>query len=253
MRKILILTLLIVCSINCAAQDVRNIFGDAEDSIYSDEEMDQPAVQPDTVLIKNAGSISADSIQAIKNTKEFAYVPLMDSLLKRETSQKDRKVNASISLAERFLNSAFFRFFIWLIPIALVLVILYNLLKSRGSFTKKKKTGVLEDNEEDVQNTVLDYLALNREAASSGNYRPAVKYLFLRTLQQLSAGGMINFSSDKTNYNYVQEISSDKRKEFARLVLNYEYVWYGNAVPEESLYREIENEFTSFLKKYNLN
>lgn len=252
MYKILIFISFLVCSMVCAAQNVENVFGDAGDSSSIEEVIEQSVIQPDTVLIKNFRSVSADSIRALKSKKEFAYVPLMDSLLQKESSQSDKKINASLSLAERFLNSAFFRFFIWLIPIALVLIALYNLVRSRGAFTKKNKTDVVADNEDDVQNTIHDYLALSREASNAGDYRPAVKYLFLRTLQQLAAAGLINYARDKTNYNYVQEMSTDKKRDFARLVLNYEYVWYGNSIPEKAMFTEIENQFTTFLKKHNL-
>lgn len=252
MHKFYILICFLCSYVNCVAQDPENVFGDSSDTTYEDAIIEEAATQPDTVLIKNAVFVSADSIRKLKTRKEFAYIPLMDSLLKSETSLTDKKMKTTLSLAERILNSAFFRFFLWLIPISLLLIVLYNFAKSHGSFARKKKTEVLEYNEDDVQNTVHDYLALAREAASAGLYRPAVKYLFLRTLQQLSAAGMINFASDKTNYSYVQEIDSTKRREFAKLVLNFEYVWYGNAVPDKEMFTEIEIQFTSFLKKYNL-
>src|SRR5688572_751267 len=128
MHKILLVILFFTCAVNCAAQNVENVFGEGEDSLYADEEVEEVTIQPDTVLIKNTAFISADSILALKKKKEFAYVPLMDSLLKAESSQTTRKVNTSLSLAERFLNSAFFRFFVWLIPICLLLIVLYNFL-----------------------------------------------------------------------------------------------------------------------------
>ncbi len=253
MHRFYILICFLCCYVNCVAQDPENVFGDSSDTTYEDAIIEEARTQPDTVLIKNAVFVSVDSIRKLKNRKEFAYIPLMDSLLKSETSLTDKKIKTTLSLAERFLNSAFFRFFLWLIPISLLLIVLYNFAKSQGSFTRKKKTEVLEYNEDDVQNTVHDYLALSREAAAAGLYRPAVKYLFLRTLQQLSAAGMISFASEKTNYSYVQEIDATKRREFAKLVLNFEYVWYGNAVPDNEMFTEIEIQFASFLKKYNLN
>lgn len=251
MHKLIIPLILILCINPCHAQDIENVFGDENDSLYTDEEYQQE-IKPDTVLIKNTFLISPDSIAAIKKKKEFAYVPLMDSLLRAQDKTSPAKLDRPVSMVERFLNSRFFRFFVWLIPISLLLFVLYNFLKSRGSFTKKKQSDVREEDDERPDNTNLDYLKLAQQAADKGEFRVAVKYLFLRTLQQLSAGGHINYASDKTNYNYVQEIASDKKKDFARLVLNYEYVWYGNAIPDRSRFMLLESEFQNFFQKNNL-
>ena len=252
MHKHVFLLFFVLCSMQCMAQNVDNVFGEAEDSLYTDAES-EPEIRPDTVLIKSTHHISPDSIIALKRKKEFAYVPLMDSLLKQAATPKNaNQINRPLSIVERFFNSAFFRFFIWLVPISLLLVILYNFLKSRGSFAAGKQNKVHEDSDDDVQNSSLDYVSLANTAANAANFRLAVKYMFLRTLQQLAGAGMINYASDKTNYNYVQEIAAEKKKEFARLVLNYEYVWYGNTVPDKLTYTKIENEFTSFFQKYNL-
>lgn len=251
MYKLLFLILFSICTLRCAAQNIENVFGDKEERVYNDNE-DHPEVKPDTVLVKNTRLVSPDSIRALQRKKEFAYVPLMDSLLKEQSNPGVSKISRPVSFIERFMNSAFFRFFVWLIPIALVLVVLYNLLQSRALFRKKKGSNVQEDREEEMEGTNNNYLRLAQEAADAGNFRPAVKYLYLRTLQQLSGAGLINYASAKTNYHYVQEIGSDKRKEFARLVLNFEYVWYGNTIPDKSKYTIIENEFFTFFKKYNL-
>ena len=251
MHKLIFIILFFCGAVQCNGQEVEKIFGDAEDSVY-DENEHQAEIKPDTVLIRNTSYVPVDSILHLKQRKDFAYVPILDSLLKKQSSPGISKLDRPLSLVEKFINSAFFRFFIWLIPVALVLIVLYNLLNSRGVFRKKKENNVHEDGEEYLQDENHDYLRLANEAAGAGNFRAAVKYLFLRTLQQLSGAALINYASDKTNYNYVQEISSDKKKEFARLVLNYEYVWYGNISPDKSMYADIENEFASFFKKYNL-
>ncbi len=255
MYKLLTFIFLFMYMTPCSSQNIENVFGDDnanEDSLYTDDEL-QPEIKPDTVLIKNTISVSPDSISTLQRKKEFAYVPRMDSLLKSQSNSSTGNMNRPVSIVERFLNSAFLRFFIWLIPIALVLVVLYNFLQSRGTFRKKKENHVQEEGDEEMQSTNHNYLRLAREAAGAGNFRPAVKYLFLRTLQKLSEAGLINYASDKTNYKYVQEISADKKKEFARLVLNYEYVWYGNVAPDQSMYTKIESEFNTFFQKYNLN
>lgn len=77
----------------------------------------------------------------------------------------------------------------------------------------------------------------------------AVRYLFLKTLRQLSDRGHLQQSADKTNFQYVQEIPADKRNDFASLVLNYEYVWYGHLNIVREQYDQLEKKYTSFYNK----
>jgi hypothetical protein len=90
---------------------------------------------------------------------------------------------------------------------------------------------------------------LIQQSYKLGDYRVAVKYLFLKTLHQLAGRSFIEYAVDKTNYQYLREISPDKRNEFSKLVLNYEYIWYGNVNIGRELYDNLEKDFTAFQHK----
>ena len=95
-----------------------------------------------------------------------------------------------------------------------------------------------------------DFDALIRQALQNGNYRQAVRYQYLRTLHLLSGRGMVSLAPDKTNFNYVTEISNPEyRNAFAALTLYYEYAWYGEFDVDKNIYEKIEYNFSSLNKK----
>ncbi len=225
----------------------------AEDTVLAKQ--DDPvevSILSDTALVVNAVSISKDSIDAIRNSKKFAYAKNLDSLLKnwqKKSSNLKVNQNKSVSATDRFFNSYFLKILLWCIALLAVGYILYHLFLSKGVFSRKKSSQKVTPVE--TQETTLeksDYDALIRQAYHLEDYRMATRYLFLKTLQQLSQRSFIHFAADKTNSSYMKEMPSDKRNDFAKLVLNYEYVWYGHLAIDKNTFDNIEKTFTQFNK-----
>jgi hypothetical protein len=225
----------------------------------------EPAQRPndtlyiDTTLYFARPEVSTDSVAAWKGSKEFAYVKNMDSLLmaaknsqhQRQQQQRDNSSSGSSWLG-RFLSSDGVQVFFWCLAIFFVLFILYKLFLTEGAFrrsTMASSPGTPEA-EEEVITSESDLESLIRQALQAGNYRLAVRYKYLQTLYKLAAKKMVELAVDKTNYQYVREISNyNYQNEFAALTLNYEYVWYGEFEIEENIYRRIETGFSQFNNK----
>ena len=209
----------------------------------------------DTVIYINHITIASDSIVAWKNNKRFAYVTNLDSLLKiRNQEMMDEFKKASQKKPNTFLirlfSSGILQVLFWGVAIAFVLFILYKLFLSNGIFKRNATSKVVSEVlVEEVIATVADYDRLIHESLAQGDHRMAVRYLFLRTLVDLADKEYLHYSADKTNYQYVQEIRIDKRNEFASLVLNYEYIWYGNFPLTGESYAGVEKKFNNFYSK----
>ncbi len=65
-------------------------------------------------------------------------------------------------------------------------------------------------------------------AIAEGRLRDAVRFRYLHTLQLLEARQLISPGKDKTNMDFLRELSRTAfHKPFAALItLHYEYVWY---------------------------
>ncbi|HSN62074.1 MAG TPA: hypothetical protein VLR49_14140, partial [Ferruginibacter sp.] len=190
-----------------------------------------------------------------KNKKEFRYVKNLDSLLKdlqkKQEASKENKVRMpNPSFLDSIFNAPFLKLILWTMAAIFVGVILYQLFKNKGFFKRVDRVGVEEEvvvPDEDILEQNFDKLL--QQAYTQGDYRLAIRYQFLKTLQRLRDKDRIEFSVDKTNSRYVHEVPEHWRNDFAKLILNYEYVWYGNFALTAAQYDLLQKKYTSFNEK----
>lgn len=140
----------------------------------------------------------------------------------------------------------------YLILIFFVLFLLIKIFQIRlGGFfyrsQKNKAPDVFAENENiheiDLEEIISQHIA-------KGEYRKAVRYLYLKALKILDTAELINWKIEKTNHDYQRELQKQPfRQEFAALSALYEYVWYGNFLPERANFEQIQSDFRLFYKK----
>lgn len=260
------IALILFCSLSGSAQDNNYVYEDTallnvdsvDTKVFTDSAPEESenedyddGYDTDTTLINNQLSINPDSVKLLKNSRSFGYVQKLDSLLMAEQQdlKNNEKQDNSDSWLARFFLSPFTKYFFWALAIIFILFILSRLFLTEGFFQRsyaKSKVSVLPDEAENLSATT-DYSKLIAQATAKGNFRLAVRYHYLQTLQKLSSKGVIQFAADKTNYEYVRELSGKSYKsEFATLTLNYEYVWYGEFDVDEEKFKAIQNNFNQF-------
>lgn len=92
----------------------------------------------------------------------------------------------------------------------------------------------------------MNFPELIEKAVKQGNYRHAIRYHYLQVLAMLSAQGKIELREGKTNREYQQELHFDFRTSFSKLVFGFEYVWYGEFLPDEKQYLHLSSAFAEF-------
>jgi hypothetical protein len=89
-------------------------------------------------------------------------------------------------------------------------------------------------------------------AIAQHNYRFAVRLLYLKCLKQLSDSGQIRWEINKTNSNYVNELNNpEQRIAFNLLTRQFEYIWYGEFIIDEPVFKKINVLFNNFKGGYN--
>jgi len=193
-------------------------------------------------------ALNSDSITALKNDKDFYYMAYLDSLLKaeRQVVRKPETKSRSIS----FWNLDFVKYAFWAIAIAIVGFVLYKLFLQNGSLfrtNKKQRLPDLETNDDIVAEDIESHL---QRAIKNGNFRLATRYQFLKTLSALGDKGVLQLSSDKTNYQYASELRQKSYANlFARISLQYEYVWFGKFDINAEQYAGIQQQHQEFLRQ----
>jgi hypothetical protein len=141
----------------------------------------------------------------------------------------------------------------WIIIIGgFVTVLIWFLASSNvGIFRRRSKTVAEADTGEMTENIfAIDYAKEIDKAVKENNYRLAVRLMFLRLLKNLSEQNIIQYQQDRTNFDYLAQVSSSGyHKEFFRLTRNYEYTWYGEFAVNGEMFTTIKNDFENFEKK----
>lgn len=145
--------------------------------------------------------------------------------------------------------------FLWVLVVAGVLMAIWLFRKSEfGSFLQgnTKQAGFnFSDMEEDISQ--VDFDARARKARQGGDFRLAVRWLYLRQLFLLNEHGRISWQPYKTNMDYASELSaSPLLQPFRELSRLYEYVWYGDYPIDEESFVKAEAEFIQFEKQIHV-
>lgn len=189
----------------------------------------------------------ADSVLIFEKDPEFWYA----NYPFQEDEPKKEKNNKSV------LNQSWIFNLLWILILLSFIGLLIWFLSQNGiGFFKNDQAlvkGEAEGLQEEEDIFTIPYAYKIETAEKDGNYRLAVRYLFLQLLKGLSERGTIQYKPDRTNLDYLMQLHG--RPEYANFfqaMRHYEYVWYGQFSPLEGNYREIRQFFHDFYKKGGL-
>ncbi len=261
--NITIICLLILCSLNCNAQ--------TRDSLVLPEgvqiqQFSQPDSKTTDTSLQQKNLSDNSQIQKWKESREFSYMHYLDSLLRKQkdlrtdTVSVDEKSGSIIrthphqlhpSSINLILNSWPLKLFFWLLAIIFIAFISYKVFFKNGIFASRKRK-IVRTNEEYLKelSEISAYDNLIAEAENNNEYNLATRYLFLKMLKSLSDNGLIHFTSEKTNKEYLREMEQHNYyDEFHELVRDYEYIWYGKFLINNSRYQKLKEQFHFFNNK----
>ena len=141
------------------------------------------------------------------------------------------------------------------IAILIVLFVIYLIVKiiinKEGGwiFGKSSKNIVVSElTEEDIHS--LDFNTIITKAKNEKNYRLATRYYYLWLLKSFSDRNIIEWDIEKTNGDYINEISNAELKsEFQFLSYVYEYSWYGEFDLSQTDFEKTETAFLKLITK----
>ena len=127
-------------------------------------------------------------------------------------------------------------------------MILYLANSNVRLFRRPDKT--FDSDQADPESGDIFSINFNREidkAAGLGNYRLAIRLMFLQLLKNLSEKNIIQYKHDRTNFDYLSQLYSTRYYEdFFRITRHYEYSWYGQFEVNPQTYQVIKKEFEDF-------
>lgn len=135
----------------------------------------------------------------------------------------------------------------WIVTIAVVAAVLwllsYWLQRILRSFvTDARRSEIAEDG--DMPATAAEARQQARTAAQSGNYRDAVRRLYLAALLQLAEHDLITYERSLTNREVLVRVPQDSpiRPHLEPVVTTFDQVWYGIREPDQATFHAYEQE-----------
>ncbi|WP_237275903.1 DUF4129 domain-containing protein [Tenacibaculum ovolyticum] len=217
-------------------------------------------VQFDEVFIEQR-KFDAKKIEAYKQQDDFIYVveKREPTILEKAWSWFKRKIKSILSYIFDDIKPAVG--FLWslfrILPYVIAVLVLYFIIKfflkvnARNIVTGKKAKSIVNLSDEEELIRDRDLPKLIKGAITDGNYKLATRYYYLLLLKKLSEKELISWQQEKTNEDYIKEVSSNKdlHKEFKEVTHLYDYVWYGEFLIDKEKFLQAEVSFKKMIAK----
>lgn len=210
----------------------------------------QTNVNRDTSYIESR-SFNNASIKELKRNPDFQYTRYKEPPL----SLWDKFWNWFWWRIGQLLRTKGGRITVWSLLVFLAIaVVIYFVVKVTGM----DQNGLFGRSSRGLQNygssqNDIHHISFDSEiekAISNGNYRLATRLQYLQALKNLSDRGHIEWRINKTNTDYVSEISGKPFSDmFTTLTFDFEYIWYGERQVSREQFFEIKSQFQQFYNK----
>ncbi|MFK7979212.1 MAG: DUF4129 domain-containing protein [Saprospiraceae bacterium] len=182
-----------------------------------------------------------DQVDWNKTTKDLDY----------GISKKPKPIKKTPPANTKFLG--------WILKIFAIIAVLVMLAFLLYSFVgvqglKKGENRTFDPNAVINTETVAEHIhefdlsALIQQAIQQQDYTVATRLYYLLAIKQLSEKDLIHWKKDKTNRNYLNELTNIPLKnKFRNLTNIFERVWYGEVLVDATIFTDIQGQFQTFI------
>ncbi len=171
----------------------------------------------------------------------------------KEYDEKETRVREDDDSGVYYINLGPIGWLFVIIMIGAVGYLIYTLINEGGTglFASKRHKSIKDYDEITAENIEhADIHALIKKAESDNDYRLAIRYYYLLVLKTLTLKKHIKFEDDKTNAEYLNELSEKPfSTTFAYTSYLYNYIWYGKFALDNSQYDKAKHNFTNLLNQ----
>lgn len=154
-----------------------------------------------------------------------------------------------IELSPQLLQALEYLIYFLLVILAIYLIVKVLINENFNSIFNKKAKSFHDINLTEEHIETIDVNNLLRTALENSDYRLAIRYQFLLTLQKLSKNDVIQWHFDKTNSDYLNEIAQPTIQQgFKKVTYLYDHIWYGEQTIDLNKYEKSVLDFKSINK-----
>ncbi len=143
------------------------------------------------------------------------------------------------------------RLFQWVIFILFAGIFLYGIyqLAKENNLRWLKRKSIQNDSSKEVSdfNNEIDYDVLIHKYQLEENYRLAVRFMYLKLIRTIRDKGDIQIRDSSTNADIAHAFATHPGiDDFRYLATAYEYIYYGEFIPQQDLFNRLKNRFEDF-------
>ncbi|HRO42434.1 MAG TPA: hypothetical protein PL009_06340 [Flavipsychrobacter sp.] len=195
-----------------------------------------------SAIYANGATVSNKQWQELTSDKSFGYKNEKEFKIVKQQNIAQNPFSKFIALLIAFFTTKTGKIIIWSIFLLLLCITLFKAFLSDTTtlFSKQKKS--VPEPFTETSTLPFDVLGTNwesylKQAIKEENFRLAIRYSYMLLLQIMQQEELINYRTDKTNYDYYYEINNTAiRHTFRQLTKQYEYTWYGNYPVQQEAY-----------------
>jgi len=227
-----------------SSDTVQSILQEEESTAIEEDEEDEETSTRDSSTLR---TISDNKWKKIKEDKSFVYK-------KTKPEKKEKKEHKESYKAPDFnwvgnlFNAGIFKVLMFLIVGFVLIMVIYHLfLSGENGFLNRREKPVDTGHSFEHADVFSDWDMALHKALEKNDLRLAIRVLYLQTLHILHEHEWIFFEQEKTNYEYVKQLSGrDKQEAFIVLTSYFDYIWYGSFSIDRERYNSIEQLFRNF-------
>lgn len=218
---------------------------------YSEEDSPDSKGAPDSLKIDVRG-FNPEKLSDLKSDSSLQYKepPTIAESLWDRLMLWLRQLFAS--LFQNAITTDWGRVFAYVVGILVIIIIMMMILKVNafkifysGQGANLMAHSILDENIHE-----MDFDKLIQEAVAQGDYRKAIRLLFLNSLKMLADKNFIHWEQGKTNHDYLTELKTpDLKAGFNELNFYFEYAWYGNFTINHEMFLKVQHVFSDWRRK----
>jgi hypothetical protein len=204
--------------------------------------------------VTDSGYLSTDPVREVPRESFHSYLKNPDYAYANDPAYWKKEAPQKPGILFRILSSGLLMRIILLGFIVIGLYGIYRLaIENQFGWLirKSKKTFSKPDEQAPVEE--MDYEAAIQKYQSEGNYRQAIRFLYLRLIRTACEKSDLSISGSSTNAEIALAFGlHPKAGAFRYLATAYEYIYYGSFHPNQEMFDMLKNKFDDFQQTFSL-
>jgi hypothetical protein len=216
------------------------------DAGYTEDTVTAVVTEEDSNIVQTPPQMSEEDWQLLTK-KGFPYANEREEAEADPVEEKQNGFFRFFSKISRFFSSATGKWLLWMLVAAFVLFLIWKMVLPEFLLASRRRKSQVGFTEEvpDPELTLSDKPGEQLDTfVRAGDYRNATRIAYLSVLASLSEQKLVLLRPDATDFDYYRSLPDIEVKPlFRRLLLQYQYAWYG-ALPVSAL--QWEETFSIF-------